>query len=199
MITRYAGFIFDDHDDEIISLYEQSELLYCARNGLYDFFNITHLRKPCIISSAMQQPHGIFVSLYMMSDHGIVLRGTAGKALSSSPAFESIRELTMEAAYKDNRFRPLRYQDIDSTIINISMLTNVKKINSCEIINEYHGVMLYYQNIVALTFPSSLPVENWSYESILNNLSMQVSNNCQLWKSEKLEICTFKPLCFQED
>lgn len=198
----YAAFIFQHHQGGYknnIGFYEQSQLLQSARCGLDSLFEVLIHRQPCMISYEMAQPHGIFSSLYRMSDHGTVLRGCMGSAQPQLPLHKMVYQMTKQAACKDLRFYPMRQKEIDNTIISLSVIVDLKKIDSYDQIQKSDGVMLQYDDKVAISLPSMMPIQNWSHESVLIKLSNQMGFDAFLWKKPQAKISTFKSLTFQEE
>src|SRR3989339_420737 len=71
-VQSYGAFIFQTEEQlgykNNIGSYEQSQLLQIARTALQDLFAVRTCRLPSMMSYEMSQSHGIFVSLFGMSD-----------------------------------------------------------------------------------------------------------------------------------
>ncbi|MBV8660822.1 MAG: AmmeMemoRadiSam system protein B, partial [Candidatus Dependentiae bacterium] len=201
-IQTYASFVFEHSHDcykNILGLYEQSQLLHHARIGLTTVFEVPVCREPYMISYEMAQQRGVFASLYMMSDHGIFLQGCIGRIESKLPLCQLVYQMAKEAAYNDLRFYPLRYQDLGSTIISLSVVKDVKNISKISEIQEFDGIMLQFNGKTAISLPVTTPKDSWDYKSILINLSQQIGACDFLWKKPQAKIFTFHSLMFQEE
>ncbi len=201
-IKSYAAFIMQYNESGYknnIGFYEQSQLLQCARCGLDSLFEVPAYRLPCMISYEMAQSHGIFSSLYTMSDHGTMLRGCMGKMRTKFPLHEMVYQMTAQAACKDFRFSPLRHKEIGSTIISLSVIIDFEKISKVDQIDRFDGVMLQYDDKIAVSLPSTVSIRNWNYESTLMNLSDQMGSHRFVWKKPRAKIFTFRSLIFQEE
>jgi len=201
-VETYAAFLFQHHEQgykNYIGSYEQSQLLQHARRALKSLFELPAQRQPYLVSYEMSQPHGVFSSLYTMSDHGTILRGCMGKTQSKLSLQSMVYQMTQQAAYNDLRFYPLRQRELDSTIISLSVITDIKKVSSYDSICESDGLVLQYDDAIAVSLPPLTPVHNWSWQSALRNLSDQIGAHGSVWKKPRAKIFTFKSLVFQEE
>jgi uncharacterized protein (TIGR00296 family)/AmmeMemoRadiSam system protein B len=201
-VQSYGAFIFQSSQSDYknhIGSYEQLQLLKYARAGLHSLFEVPVCRLPCMISYEMSQPHGVFASLYTMSDHGIVLRGCMGKVQSKIPLHDMMYQMTKQAACNDIRFYPLQQKDLGNTIISLSVITNFTSIQQCSEIHESDGVMLQYDDKEAVALPTKAPVSNWDHEAVLIHLSNQMGSHAFLWKKPRAKIFTFHSVVFQEE
>ncbi len=202
-IQSYAAFIFQVDSlgyKNNVGSYEQSQLLQFARAALQDLFAVRTYRLPSMISYEMSQSHGIFASLYGMSDHGTILRGCMGKVQTKLPLHEAVYQMTQQSACKDLRFYPLRERDLDTTIISLSLLTDFMKVDDCSAICELDGILLQYDDKEAISLPKKVSVEDWSYESALIDLSESMNGARRfIWKKPRAKIFTFHSVEFQEE
>jgi AMMECR1 domain-containing protein len=204
-IRTYASFIFQKNScyKNSIGWYEQSQLLQQARLGLEGAFEFSAQRRlPCMISYEMTQPHGVFTSVYTMSDHGIVLRGCMGKVESQVPLFDMVYQMSEQAARKDLRFYPICQKDIANTIISLAVVVDLKDVMKCDEIDEWDGVLLKYNDKLAVVLPcksSKIRTPGWNYDAMLSDLSSQIQLDSFLWKNPYSKIFTFGTFDFQEE
>lgn len=201
-ITTYGAFIFQQSQfgyRNHVGFYEQSQLLQRARISLQSLFETSVCRLPCMISYEMSQPHGIFVSLYGMTDHGITLRGCMGKVQSKKPLYEMMCQMTQQAACKDVRFYPVRQKELSTTIISLSLIVDFKKIDQYDEMREQDGVVLQYDDKEAVSLPTKIIVPDWNYEQKLMHLSDQIGMHSFVWKKPRAKIFTFHSVVFQEE
>ncbi|MFA7254903.1 MAG: AmmeMemoRadiSam system protein A [Candidatus Omnitrophota bacterium] len=74
----------------------------------------------------MEQKRGIFVTLKRRER----LRGCIGHILGYEPLKESIREMTLAAAFEDPRFPPLALDELKDLKVHVSLLTEPVPIKS---------------------------------------------------------------------
>ncbi len=202
-ITTYGSFIMQDSLTDgytyRLGRYDQLQLLQHARLGLQDIFQAAGRRLPCMMSYAMSQPYGLFVTLYHMLDHGPVLQGCMGVVETQLPLYQVVYDMAQQAACHDTRFYPLRHKDLESTIISLSVMTDISTVEDYEKIHPRQGVMLQYFDKKAIYLPRSMIKESFSYESILTDLSKQIHRHADVWHKPESQIFTFHSLVFQEE
>ena len=202
-MQSYGAFIFQanqSHYKNYIGSYEQSQLLQVARTALQDLFAVRTCRLPTMVSYETSQSHGVFASLYGMSDHGTILRGCMGKVQTKLPLHKMVYQITQQAACKDLRFYPLRQKDLDTTIVSLSLLTDFMKVDDYSNIGEFDGIVLQYDDKEAIALPKKLSIENWNYETALIDLSEEMGGVSHfVWKKPRAKIFTFHSVIFQEE
>jgi uncharacterized protein len=202
-VATFGAFILQDGLSggykNKIGHYEQLQLLQCARKGLCELFCPPARRLPCMISYEMLQPSGIFASLYRMSDHGPILQGCMGKIQGKLPLHTMAYQMSSQAAYRDVRFYPLRHNDLESTIISLSVIRDVKKIKTYDEIGEFEGLVLQYDDKKAISLPFATAKVPWDHELVLADLSRQLSLHDATWKKPRARIFRFHSIVFQEE
>jgi uncharacterized protein (TIGR00296 family)/AmmeMemoRadiSam system protein B len=199
-VETYASFVVQECSEvkNCVSFYEEQQMLQIARFQLQNLFEVKK-RVPCMISYEMMQPHGLFVSLYVMSDHGVVLRGCMGRILSQVPLVYFLCHMIEQAATQDSRFVPIRPKEVDQTVISLSLIEHVQQISSPEQISFLDGILLQYHHKEAVVLP--LLSNNFGFNPymVLSKLSYQMGYNQFLWKKPQAKIFTFTSRMFQEE
>jgi len=201
-VESYASFIFRENvskSENMLGRYEQLQLLKSARQTLCNLYDIPFKRVPYMISYQMMQPSGLFVSLYSMSDHGLLLRGCMGQVQSFLPLYKSMFDMVEEASFYDLRFSPIMHQELNRIVISISIITTLDLMTDYADINEQDGAILKYDNQMAIYLPSTIPNHNWSYDIMLSDLSQQIGLSPESWKNEKASIFSFQSFVIQEE
>ncbi len=105
---------------------EQNKILFYARELLKA--RLTHGLEPQLDPGPefLEEKRGIFVTLKC----GARLRGCIGYILGHAPLRESLREMTLAAAFKDPRFPPLELRELGDLRIHISLLTEPTTVQS---------------------------------------------------------------------
>ena len=98
---------------------EQQKILSYSRELLKA--RLTHGPEPRLDFDhpLLEEKRGIFVTLKCEGR----LRGCIGRILGEAPLRESIRDMTLAAAFKDPRFPPLGLAELEAIKIHISLLT----------------------------------------------------------------------------
>lgn len=200
-MKSYAAFIYQRREQQgyanYIGSYEQQQLISIAYDSLYEFFEPGALKKPCMMSYEMTQPHGAFVSLYAMSDHGILLRGCMGFVVSQEPLSQLVADMAQNAATIDHRFYSLKHQELKSTMISISLISNLQQVIHVARIKESDGLLFEYGNKSAIALPSTYLDENWNYQNALTDLCFQARVTVSAWHESTAKIFTFHSIAFQ--
>lgn len=200
-IESYAAFMYQKREQQgyvnYIGSYEQQQLISIAYDSLYAFFEPGALKKPCMMSYEMTQPHGAFVSLYAMSDHGILLRGCMGFVKSEEPLCQLVADMAQNAATMDHRFYSLKHQELKSTMISISLISDLQQVIHVTKIKESDGLLFEYGNKSAITLPSTYRDENWNYQNALTDLCFQARVPVSAWHESTAKIFTFHSIVFQ--
>jgi len=157
------------------------------------------------LSDRLRESRGVFTSLYKIND-GKELRGCIGYPYPIKPLYLAVMDTARESAFNDPRFPPLSRDEINSIIIELSILTPMEKIeynNPLElpkmIIIGRDGLMLKYGLYSGLLLPQ-VPVEyNWSPEEYLIHLSMKAGLPADGYLYEGVEIYRFEVQIFSEE
>lgn len=101
------------------------ELVKIARKTLEDYFDTGRfdIKK----FNRFKSKKGVFVTLHSFPDNE--LRGCIGFTEPVYPLFEAVQIAAMEAAFSDPRFPPLKKNELDKIIFEVSVLTSPKIIN----------------------------------------------------------------------
>ena len=100
---------------------ERRRILAIARGSIESAFTGTGMEIP-----GTDKRLGAFVTL--RKDHA--LRGCIGFLVGIMPLYEEIAQLAREAAFEDPRFPPLQESELDSIIIEVSLLSVPERIDS---------------------------------------------------------------------
>lgn len=93
---------------------------------------------------------GVFVTVYINEE----LRGCIGTFSESTELYKNVHQLSMQAAFEDNRFKPVSLPEIKYLSIEISVLSKRQRIYSPdEIILGKHGIYLIHGNKRATLLP----------------------------------------------
>ena len=200
-MESYTAFMYQKREQQgyvnYIGSYEQQQLISIAYDSLNEFFEPGALKKPCMMSYEMTQPHGAFVSLYAMSDHGILLRGCMGFVKSEEPLSQLVAEMAQNAATMDHRFYSLKHQELKSTMISISLISDVQQVVDVDEIKQSDGILFEYGNKSAIILPPKHLEKIWNYKNALTDLCFQARVPVSAWHESTAKIFTFHSIVFQ--
>ena len=189
----------------MLSIKEGEKLISIARKELQGYFGKRGEVEKWDVSG-FKKKLGVFVSLHSYPSKE--LRGCIGFPIAQMPLWQSIKEATKAAAFEDPRFLPLTKEEIDKIIIEISVLTNPKMIETSErknpedILREIEigkdGLMMEYSGYSGLLLPQ-VPVEqSWDAEHFLQELCKKAGVSPKTWKNKSCKIYKFQAQIFSE-
>lgn len=121
---------------------------------------------PCL-----NKKQGAFVSLHDMQGR---LRGCIGAIIGEQPLYLTIRNMSIEAAVNDPRFPPLESSELKDIEIEISVLSELKKINDHKLIEiGRHGVMVKKGAKCGVFLPQVGTQTGWTREQFLSILCQE--------------------------
>jgi len=140
----------------------------------------------------LEERAGIFVTLFTYPRKE--LRGCIGFAEPLHSLITGVREAAKAAAYDDNRFEPLRPEEFNTTILEISILTKPLPCRLSDI-EEGNGVILHKDAKSALFLP-----QVWEHfpekEEFLDQLCLKAGLTFGDWKDAKF--MKFSVVSFEE-
>ncbi len=146
------------------------------------------------LPSSLLRPASALVSLYM----GNKLRGCIEHLMPPIPLSAMVQEMTIASATLDNRFAPVETSDLEYITIEISLLSNIKKIlGQDEIDILKHGIYLVKNDHSGLYLPGKAAKENWTLEELLSHCAREKAGlGWEEWKDADLYI--FEAITFRE-
>jgi hypothetical protein len=146
-------------------------------------------------SITLQEDRGVFVTLHK-KDHE--LRGCIGYILPMMPLKQAVVENARNSAFRDPRFSPLKNDELDKILIEISVLSVPEKISG---ISEFRvgidGIILKKGHHQAVFLPQVAPEQGWDAETTMQYLSMKAGLSPSAWK-EGSTLETFQAEVFGE-
>ncbi|MBD3231619.1 AmmeMemoRadiSam system protein B [Candidatus Dependentiae bacterium] len=172
--------------------FEKQALLTCARDTLKNYFKNTskkieeHLLWP-IPSLGIMQNKGAFVTLNTKDGN---LKGCIGKIVAEEPLFATVQRMVKQSAFHDERFTPLKKNELENIIIDISVLTPPKNIDNYNDIKiGKHGIILQKfisgKGLKSAVFLPQVPVSfGWDLQTTLEHLSTKAGLTKDAWKND---------------
>ncbi|MDP4173363.1 MAG: AmmeMemoRadiSam system protein B [Bacteroidota bacterium] len=173
---------------------DKEELLTYSRSTLAQFFWTQTVPIPRGGNTPLMKiKRGAFVTLKLNGE----LRGCIGHMAEDIPIYATIGSMTLNAAFKDNRFDPLSPVELPKIRIEISVLTPFRRIGSADDIQlGRDGVLLKKGNYQAVFLPQVATETGWNKQTFLDQLSLKAGLNKGDWK--EAELYTFQADIFSE-
>lgn len=186
-----------------LNLEEGRFLVKLARHIIYNYLRKSEVVPPAPPTEKLKENRGVFVTLYSfpMKD----LRGCIGFPLPTIPLYEATMEAAIASATKDPRFRPLRLDELNDVVIEVSVLTPPEEIvyrDSKELLEKIvigrDGLIIKSGPYSGLLLPQ-VPVEyNWTVEEYLTHLCIKAGLEPTHWLTKKAKIYRFAAQIFSE-
>lgn len=128
------------------------------------------------------------------------LRGCIGNFQSENPLFREVAEMAVASATKDPRFYPMKEDDLSNFVLEISVLSPLRKIeDTAEIEVGRHGIYLekgFYRGVL---LPQVAIEHRWDRETFLKQTCLKAGLPTDSWKAEDAEIYVFSAQVFGEE
>jgi AmmeMemoRadiSam system protein A len=112
----------------------------------------------------LETPGAAFVTLRRRDGE---LRGCIGTAVPRGPLGTSVRELAISAATKDRRFSPVRADELDEIVIDVSVLSALEPADVERIEIGLHGLVVKSEGGSGLLLPQVASERGWDRETFL--------------------------------
>lgn len=180
----------------VLSKKEEKILLDISRSTLTSYVQSGEIPDFKVSDPVLEENQAVFVTLRKNG----VLRGCIGRFFPTEPLYLTVRNMTINAASKDPRFKPVRPDELDSIKIEISILSPIRRVkNSDEIEYGKNGVIVKQGDHIGVFLPSVAAETGWSKEEFLEHLckeKAQLPADC--WKDKNTELYVFTTYDFQE-
>jgi AmmeMemoRadiSam system protein A len=202
-VVGYVSAIFSEEENkkDKYTLKEEDKkiLLKRARDSIKE--NLLG-RGNLVFSHSLNQnpyfnlPKAVFVTL-TTKDKGY-LRGCMGTTQPQMSLYDAVAYFAQVAATEDPRFKPLQLNELENIKIEISILSNLKKVNDYKDIKKGDGVVLITKQGSGLFLPQvwkQLP----NKEDFLSELCYEkagVDKDC--WKRNETQFYIFSVESFEE-
>lgn len=159
---------------------------------------------PTQLPPSFLQKKGVFVTLLNYPSHE--LRGCIGLPFPEKELIRAVIDAALSAAFEDPRFVEVEEKELGNIIVEISILTEPKKIDiknredlPKKIVIGRDGLIIKAGWYSGLLLPQ-VPVEQgWNEEEYLINLCYKAGLPPDAWLDNKTEILSFQAQIFSEE
>ncbi|MFH1790945.1 MAG: AmmeMemoRadiSam system protein B [Candidatus Omnitrophota bacterium] len=175
---------------------QRKKLLKLARDSITQF--LKEKKRPELTDNdpSLNREMGAFVTLRSHED----LRGCIGNLVGHGPFYMTVRDMAIEAATDDPRFRSVTLREMDDIDIEISMLSPLEKISDPNIIEVgKHGVIVRQGFRTGVYLPQVATETGWNREQFMNSLCAQKAGiQADAWKKGACDMYIFTAEVFGE-
>ena len=147
------------------------------------------------LSPRLKEKSGVFVTL----NKGGELRGCIGHILPKEALWKAVIENTMNSAFGDMRFSPVREDEVDNIEIEISVLSPLSRIEGPE---EFRvgeeGIMIKLGRASAVFLPQVAKEQGWDKNETLCHLCRKAGLPWNAWWDKDMEFYVFTATVFHE-
>ncbi|NQU94826.1 MAG: AmmeMemoRadiSam system protein A [Candidatus Omnitrophica bacterium] len=175
---------------------QKTKLLKLARDSITHYLETGKRLDIKESDSVLNAEMGAFVTLHERGQ----LRGCIGNLQGHGPFYLTVRDMAVEAATGDPRFRPVTLEELKDIDIEISALSPMEKIDDPEKIETgTHGVLVKNGFRSGVYLPQVAIEAGWSREQFMNSLCGQKAGMPpDAWKKGECDIYIFTALVFGE-
>ena len=185
----------------MLSLEEGIKVVQFARQIIYDYIQHTS-RSTVDLGLSFHEKQGVFVTLHTFPGHE--LRGCIGIPLPVMSLPEALTEAACGVT-QDPRFPPLRGNELDAVVVEITVLTIPERITvkqpveySKHIVIGQDGLLIEQGFYKGLLLPQ-VPVEQeWDVEEFLSNACMKAGLTPDAWLDKATHVFKFQGQIFSE-
>jgi uncharacterized protein (TIGR00296 family) len=181
-------------------------LVRTARNTADEY--VRHHNKPQVpvdTPDHLRKESGVFVTLNTLRENIATLRGCIGRPYPTQPLIEATIDSAVDAAVHDPRFPPVTSSELDSIIVELSVLTPPNKLdysNPDELLNLVKvgrdGLIASRGMWRGLLLPQ-VPVEwDWDVKEFLQHTCNKAGLPMNAWKEPDTEFMAFQAEIFGE-
>jgi AmmeMemoRadiSam system protein A len=181
--------------DAPLNLEEKRILLNLARTSLRRFITTRTIPLAREVPARLTRMQGAFVTLKKRGH----LRGCIGHMAADQSLAQTVAEMTVHAAVKDPRFKPVALEELKEIEIEISALTPWQPIARAEDIVIGRDGVVFLKGGQSAVFLPQVAVENgWDYPEMLDNLCLKAGLPKDSWKEEGARFFVFQADVFSE-
>jgi uncharacterized protein (TIGR00296 family) len=160
---------------------------------------------PIEISEKLMREYGVFVTLNKQERGSHSLRGCIGLPYPVKPLTEAVIESAVNAALNDPRFPPVSLEEMDSIIVEVSILTPPKELD-VKILKEIpdrievgvDGLIVSKGNQRGLLLPQVAMDWGWDAEEFLTQCCLKAWLQPDAWLLPDTKISKFQTIIFSE-
>ncbi len=182
-------------------------LVKLARRSIEDYLKRrVKIKPPADIPESLSVKRGVFVTLNSLAAGIKELRGCIGFPYPTHPLVEATIESAIEAAVGDPRFPPVTLKEMDSIVVEVSVLTRPE----CIVVNNptelpksirigVDGLIVERGLYKGLLLPQVAVEWGWDEEEFLSNACMKAGLTPDSWLLRDTKVYKFQAEIFEEE
>jgi AmmeMemoRadiSam system protein A len=180
--------VTESHEHKV-QLSDKEILLKIARNSILSLFSKGTDEGKTDYTGFLSDKLGAFVSIHTKNG---ALRGCLGQIISETPLYRLVKNLAKSAASHDYRFNPLKKDELEDIVIEVSVLSPLKRIYSLtEIERGIHGIYIKDGKRSGTFLPQVIQETGWDIETFVSKCSKDKAGlGPDGWKDAEMYVYT---------
>ena len=181
------------------------QLLKIARESIQYSFDNKPIDSLKVEDKELNEKKGAFVTLYSRIGRSRELRGCIGFITPTLPLWKTVAESARFAAFEDARFVPLKQDELNELLVEVSVLTIPKQMNPklrSDIVKEIEigkdGLIVEHSGLSGLLLPQVAVENEWDAEEFLAQTCLKARLPRAHWKDKGCKISKFQCEVFSE-
>jgi AmmeMemoRadiSam system protein A len=146
-------------------------------------------------SGTLLERRGAFVTLRRQDGE---LRGCVGFSEARFPLHEAVERAALLAAFEDGRFDPVRAEELDGLVLDISILSPLRPVAPEDVEVGRDGLMIRHAGRSGLLLPP-VPLQwGWDREEFLQHLCLKAGLPRDSWRMAGAELLAFSAELVEE-
>ncbi len=188
---------------------EEGKILVRFARDNIEFFLINNRRIPIPdqIKEKFADKYGAFVTLNEYNVSGNPLRGCIGYIEPTYSLYDVIHRVSISSAIEDPRFPSVSIEEMDTIVIELSILTPPELINVNDPKEYLNKIVIGRDGLIAergmrrgLLLPQ-VPIDqdrNWDVETFLSHTCSKAWLDSNAWREKSTKIYSFQAILFEE-
>lgn len=182
-------------------------LVDLARNTVDEYVIYKTKRKTIEVPpERLKVKSGVFVTLNVITGDHVSLRGCIGRPYPNQPLIQATIDSAIDSAAHDPRFPPVSPKELDSILVELSVLTPPKKIeytkpeDLLEIVKVGRDGLIATRDMWRGLLLPQVPVEwKWNTKEFLEHTCNKAGLPKDAWKDTRTEFMSFQAEIFGEE
>ncbi len=173
---------------------EKKTLLQVARQSVTSILEGTTFTHPTPTGNLLSKA-GVFVTIHTTKGS---LRGCIGQLFGKANLMDTVKEVAISSAFHDPRFSPVKREELNDLVFEISILSPFRLANPEEVVPGTHGIYVKNGYFSGLLLPQVATEQGWNRIQFLDHGCMKAGLPVGCWQDPHTELYIFTAIVFSE-
>jgi len=184
----------------VIGSAQAKELIRVARKAVAEAFEGREFIPEDEFRRKYSEKRGVFITI--LTHPRKELRGCIGVPYPVMPLWQAVIHSALSSAFKDPRFQPLKREELDKVIFELSILTVPEEIDKGRLFEEVrigsHGLIVEKGSAKGLLLPQVAVKYGWDPREFVENTCLKAGLSRECWKEKDVKIYRFSGEVYEE-